>query len=334
MPWVNCTDQELCTYLRGLEEGYLATRSSDTNASVPSKSITIASKSWTNGKKTGCFHGFQFTMIFALSTESHGEESPTSLRPDSHVSHSQRQANELEKTMSATCGPIPYESFAKLDPDTASWRTYQVCLFTNTSEPYSKTWPRAGMIVGGTAYLRVPLAPRTKETGSGLWYTPEAKNQEGYQVVGGKKYPRLGAQVKNWPTPRTITGGAESAKRKQELGRTKSGGGDLQAAVKESNGGIPTRQTYPTPSNSMMTTGDMEQARYAGNDPKRPSYRQANTSFQESTHENQKGQRGQLNPDWVEWLMGWPIGWTALKPLGMGRFARWCELHGISCRKE
>ena len=21
---------------------------------------------------------------------------------------------------------------------------------------------------------------------------------------------------------------------------------------------------------------------------------------------------GKLNPEWVEWLMGWPIGWTAL----------------------
>ena len=24
---------------------------------------------------------------------------------------------------------------------------------------------------------------------------------------------------------------------------------------------------------------------------------------------------GQLNPDWVEWLMGWPIGWTSLDQL-------------------
>jgi len=24
---------------------------------------------------------------------------------------------------------------------------------------------------------------------------------------------------------------------------------------------------------------------------------------------------GQLNPPWVEWLMGWPLGWTDLKPL-------------------
>ncbi len=24
---------------------------------------------------------------------------------------------------------------------------------------------------------------------------------------------------------------------------------------------------------------------------------------------------GQLNPDWEEWLMGWPIGWTSLEPI-------------------
>lgn len=29
----------------------------------------------------------------------------------------------------------------------------------------------------------------------------------------------------------------------------------------------------------------------------------------------QSGSGGRLNPDWVEWLMGLPIGWTALKPL-------------------
>lgn len=28
---------------------------------------------------------------------------------------------------------------------------------------------------------------------------------------------------------------------------------------------------------------------------------------------------GPLNPPWVEWLMGWPIGWTALKPLEMDK---------------
>jgi hypothetical protein len=28
---------------------------------------------------------------------------------------------------------------------------------------------------------------------------------------------------------------------------------------------------------------------------------------------------GRLNPMWVEWLMGWPIGWTDLKPLETGK---------------
>jgi len=28
---------------------------------------------------------------------------------------------------------------------------------------------------------------------------------------------------------------------------------------------------------------------------------------------------GSLNPTWVEWLMGWPLGWTDLKPLEMDK---------------
>jgi hypothetical protein len=29
---------------------------------------------------------------------------------------------------------------------------------------------------------------------------------------------------------------------------------------------------------------------------------------------------GKLNPMWVEWLMGWPLGWTDLKPLETDKF--------------
>lgn len=45
-----------------------------------------------------------------------------------------------------------------------------------------------------------------------------------------------------------------------------------------------------------------------------------------------KAQRsgGQLNPEWIEWLMGWPIGWTDLEPLEMGKFREWQLLHGES----
>jgi hypothetical protein len=39
---------------------------------------------------------------------------------------------------------------------------------------------------------------------------------------------------------------------------------------------------------------------------------------------------GQLNPEWVEWLMGWPIGWTGLKPLAMDKFHLWQQQHSKS----
>lgn len=37
---------------------------------------------------------------------------------------------------------------------------------------------------------------------------------------------------------------------------------------------------------------------------------------------------GALNPPWVEWLMGWPIGWTDLQPLAMDKYRRWLRSHG------
>jgi hypothetical protein len=40
---------------------------------------------------------------------------------------------------------------------------------------------------------------------------------------------------------------------------------------------------------------------------------------------------GSLSPDWTEWLMGWPIGWTDLKPLEMDKFQLWRQQHSIYC---
>jgi len=38
---------------------------------------------------------------------------------------------------------------------------------------------------------------------------------------------------------------------------------------------------------------------------------------------------GSLNPTWVEWLMGWPLAWTDLRPSGTDKFHKWPHLHGI-----
>jgi hypothetical protein len=42
----------------------------------------------------------------------------------------------------------------------------------------------------------------------------------------------------------------------------------------------------------------------------------------------QSKETGALNPTWVEWLMGWPLGWTDLKPLETDKFQKWQDEHG------
>jgi hypothetical protein len=41
---------------------------------------------------------------------------------------------------------------------------------------------------------------------------------------------------------------------------------------------------------------------------------------------------GLLNPEYVEWLQGWPIGATAFSPLAMDRFREFMRQHGGCCR--
>jgi len=43
---------------------------------------------------------------------------------------------------------------------------------------------------------------------------------------------------------------------------------------------------------------------------------------------------GMLNPTWVEWLMGWPLGWTDLKPLATDKYQQWQQQHGVSSIEE
>ena len=37
---------------------------------------------------------------------------------------------------------------------------------------------------------------------------------------------------------------------------------------------------------------------------------------------------GSLNPTWVEWLMGWPLGWTDCDASATDRFRQWLHSHG------
>ena len=56
------------------------------------------------------------------------------------------------------------------------------------------------------------------------------------------------------------------------------------------------------------------------------------TTFCTRTSPPLKG--GKPNPPWVEWLMGWPMGWTDLEPLATAKFLQWLHMHGDTFRKR
>ena len=53
-------------------------------------------------------------------------------------------------------------------------------------------------------------------------------------------------------------------------------------------------------------------------------------SYLDATVQEAEGRTGKLNPTWVEWLMGWPLGWTDLKRLETDKYQQWLQLHGGS----
>ena len=79
------------------------------------------------------------------------------------------------------------------------------------------------------------------------------------------------------------------------------------------SGGRPARSyvNWPTPSSNSGTGGAVGLAGGSGN--RKRLYDML------GEEEGKKMGCQSLNPNWVEWLMQWPIEWTDLKPLGTGR---------------
>jgi hypothetical protein len=185
----------------------------------------------------------------------------------------------------AGSGPNSCESYARLGPDGCWLKMYQDSFqlkMDGSLEECSGTWPRAGTMRNGTAYRRPPLVPRTSAIGSSSWPTPQAHDTaKGNPARVGRYGTKHGGRNLNdeaarWPTPQAYSHGPDS----NPPGITK-----LDVEV---------RQMYPTPTQADGTGGPGSSGRDGG--------------------ENLRTKvGGQLNPRWVEWLMGFPLGWTDLE---------------------
>lgn len=253
---VNCSDLELSTYLQALAAGYLPTFYSDTSPSVPSKSMSIASKSFQRGKQTVVFHGFPSLQMFKNSTGNHGKDLLTWFAGDflARTSAAQGKAKELMEN-AAECGDTWPASLAKYDPDSCSWKTAQ-CLLLGGLAEFSETWPRWGLMRNGECWERTTPDLRTCGKDYGLWPTPCSTDQSDRKVSA-------------------------------RMHETKNG-------------------TFK----HIGENGTLSQVRLS----------------QVVKHRTPDGV-GRMSPDWVEWLMGWPIGHTELKPLATAKYQEWQLQH-------
>ncbi len=130
-----------------------------------------------------------------------------------------------------------------------------------------------------------------------MWPTPTARDFKGANSIthltrDGKRNhtDQLANAVKLWPTPTSRCGtGASQAE-------TRQGGPDLQTAV----------QMYPTPTTGAGLCGG------TGNYQQLKALEASGQITEEERRSVASGSGGQLNPTWVEWLMGFPLGWTDL----------------------
>jgi len=152
------------------------------------------------------------------------------------------------------------------------------------------------------------LEPTTEDIASSLWHTPSASDGEGgimkmHKDKAGRYKLRGQVQPKNkdfWPTPTTQEiehPEMELSKTGRRLTKDKNSSHSVGLADKVRL--TPTAKNFwPTPRANKVEGYSSERFK--------PTLAQAVTG-------QKKPLGGQLNPTWVEWLMGFPIGWTDLE---------------------
>ena len=143
------------------------------------------------------------------------------------------------------------------------------------------------------------------------WPTPSVcgnYNRKGCSKTSGDG---LATQVKNWPTPSANEDAAGTPDGKMQWMLTqaaKSGCGTRTEYEK--------KKLFPTPGTTGFSNG-------TGNCEKANTLHKDGILSEAERVSFRAGNGGQLNPDWVEWLMGWPIGWSSLDQLGNIDFPTW-----------
>ena len=258
---------------------------------------------------------FRFGMTFKPLTDILGEELSMSLVVDFHVKTlvPQEKAQELMEN-DQECGEKWLASFVKYDPDSSLWRTHQCSLLGDLDE-FLETWPQWGLMRDGECWEQQILAQTIRGTESGLspngvdsFHTPNTTGLDG----GSNSRKALKKRLM-FPTPNASDGKGANMKPDKNGIPHDIQKGYLRGIVK----------VWPTPRASdykgATSPNAMSKAAKRGFNPNLPEATAATTT-----------NGGQLNPTFCEWLMGWPLEWTELKPLETDKSHCAPQQHGES----
>jgi hypothetical protein len=281
---------------------YLAANFLDGEQSAPLNGKPTQQAYCAPDKMTDFLKLSRFGMTFKPLTEIPGEELSMSSVVAFHVRTlvPQEKAQELMENDQG-CGEKWRGSFVKYDPDSSLWKTHQCSLLGDLDE-FLETWPQWGLMRNGECWEQRTLERLTRGTESGLspngvdsFHTPNTTGLD-----GGSNSRRALRKKMGLPTPNS-----RDWKDGETAGNRKSPGLGVVAH-------------WPTPRTKGMCggTGSWDLLK-------------KNTTIEEARLMG-AGNGGQLNPPWVEWLMGWPTGWTDLKPLEMDKCHCAPQQHGES----
>lgn len=288
-----------------LAAGSLADGCSNGGRCAPLKSPTIHGASSCSVSETESSDDSRSGTMSRPSTEPPGAERSTSSAADSpaRTSALPERDSGLKWGSGAGFGKNMPALFAKFDRATSLWRTAQ-CSFLEGLDEFSETWPKQGMMRRGACYPLRIAAHHTSASGCGLserFPTPTVWGNYNRKGISPKSGDGLATYVRRWPTP--------CASDWRGPGKNGAGRDRLDYAVEK---GFAKRHRYPTPQ-----ARDFK-APHRTRDESSPWKNLNDTVWMMDGEDG-----GRLNPNWVEWLMGWPIGWTELRPLETGKFRLW-----------
>jgi hypothetical protein len=232
--------------------------------------------------------------------------SPTSTSSPvaSHASPSASLDAVRSRTTIVGYGPSSPDAFASYDPATSSWKTCQASFWGEEWTTYSEGWPSSGMTRSGRAFRRRPLVPRTSATASGSseheWHTPTASDKDGRPRWDHRASP---GHVRKVPVPNLMAQVLERAPEPAPTGRGMRRWRSPNAADHRDRGNLDNASIQ----RRIEMGKSIELSMQAG---------------------------GALNPTWVEWLMGFPLGWTDLEPSGMQLFPKSSSSSGDASSKR